>query len=87
MHTFIDLYNFLQQSNFKNITEWLEIKDWYGKEKQESIFRLFSKLRLIDKIEKYKICIGNFNLQYIKPITKNREIFYDEKNREIYLNE
>ena len=50
MHTFVDLYKFLQKSNFRHINEWLKIKDWNGKEKQESIFRLFSKMSLINKI-------------------------------------
>lgn len=46
MDTFIDLYNFLQIYTNDNIYEWLEDK-WEGKDKQESLLRLFAGLGLL----------------------------------------
>ena len=86
--TFIQLYEFLQNYENNSIIEWLNIP-WKGKDKQESLFRLFSKLGLISKLECYKICTGNFNLGTFTPIIDKRDIFYKKNNRgePIYLND
>ena len=78
MDTFIDLYTFIQ-SYEGNIIEWLEIP-WKGKDKQESLLRLFAGLGLIDKLNTYNICKGNFNLQTISIINSFRDIFYTDNN-------
>ena len=50
MNTFNELYKFLQLYEENNILNWLE-KPWNGKDKQESLLRLFAGLGLIDKIK------------------------------------
>jgi len=88
MKSFVDLYNYLRKSKFSNIIEWLEDDDkWVGKEKQESLLRLFASLGLISKLRDYKICIGNMNLGTLNEMKSKREIFYDKKNNEINLND
>jgi hypothetical protein len=83
MNTFKDLYQFLQKYNEDNIISWLKIP-WQGKDKQESLLRLFAGLGLIDKLEKYNVCNGNFNLQTIKKNESLKDVFYKENNL-IYL--
>ena len=61
--TFVDLYNFLQNYS-DNIISWLE-NPWKGKDKQESLLRLFAHLGLINKFKDYDICKGNFNSKTI----------------------
>lgn len=61
--TFEDLYNFLITSNltFDNF-----IKDnWEGKEKQESLFRLFCYLNIPKNFPNYCIAVGNYDKQTI----------------------
>lgn len=84
MDTFKDLYDFLKQYNEDNIIIWLE-EYWVGKDKQESLLRLFAGLGLIDKLKPYNMCKGNFNK---KTITKNisiKDVFYNENNNLINL--
>ena len=50
MDSFKDLYEFLQLYEENNILTWLE-KPWVGKDKQESLLRLFAGLGLIDKLK------------------------------------
>ena len=78
IRTFVDLYNFLISYNKDNILEWLK-DSWVGKDKQESLLRLFSGLGLIEKLKDFDICLGNFNLGNIKKIENYSEIFYDTK--------
>ena len=84
MNTFKDLYIFLQNNKEDNIIEWLN-KPWTGKDKQESLLRLFSGLGIINKLNKYKVCKGNFNLETINFIDSFKDIFYNEKNKLIKL--
>jgi hypothetical protein len=80
METFKDLYKFLQYFN-GDIIEWLKNDPWEGKDKQESLLRLFSGLGLIDKLKYYDVCKGNFNK---KTITKNvniKDLFYNKKGQ------
>lgn len=77
--TFEDLYNFLQTYD-GCILEWLNVS-WEGKDKQESLLRLFAGLGLITKLSEYHVCKGNFNLQTITNHTSLNDIFYDEKNK------
>ena len=73
--TFVDLYNFLQNYS-ENIVSWLENR-WEGKDKQESLLRLFSHLGLIDKFKDYGVCVGNFNNKTIRKRKSLKEAFYD----------
>ena len=84
--TYYDLYEFLYNHAKTNdsIIDWLNIP-WIGKDKQESIFRLFSYLELIKKLDNYNICIGNFNLQTLTKINSYKDIFLDNKNNLIKL--
>ena len=84
MNSFVELFNFLKTNESDNIKIWLE-DSWIGKDKQESLLRLFSKLKLIKKLEDYNICNGNFNLNSIKIIKNVNEIFYDNQNNLIKL--
>lgn len=65
--TYIDLYQYLQNSTYTDINDFLKIK-WTGKDKQESIFRLFSYLKLFDEFNVLKLQLteGNFNKSTIK---------------------
>ena len=82
--TFIDLYNFLQQYSDNNIISWLNIR-WKGKDKQESLLRLFAGLGLLDKINNnYNVCKGNFNLKTINKQTSYKDVFY-YNNEELFF--
>lgn len=76
IETFIEFFDLLKSLNQDEFLIWLTTP-WKGKDKQESVLRLFSKLGLIDKLKEYDMCNGNFNLKTIKPITEIREIFYE----------
>lgn len=84
MRTFKDLYEFLQNYENDNIIDWLK-DSWEGKDKQESLLRLFAGLGLIDKLNNYNICKGNFNTKTITIHTSKKDIFYDETNNLINL--
>lgn len=84
METFKDLYVYFQSYEKDNIITWLE-EPWVGKDKQESLLRLFAGLGLIEKLKSYDICKGNYNK---KTITKNntiKDVFYNEDNNLINL--
>ena len=49
LDTFKDLYEFLQIYENDNILCWLN-EPWQGKDKQESLLRLFASLGLIEKL-------------------------------------
>ena len=83
-YTFKDLYEFLQMYEENNILSWLE-KPWVGKDKQESLLRLFAGLGLIDKLKSYDICKGNFNEKTITKHTTMKDIFYNQECELIYL--
>jgi hypothetical protein len=84
--TFKELYNYLRKEyNEEDIYIFLD-KNWNGKDKQESIFRLFAKLGLINKLKNFKICNGNYNNGDIYEITKIEEIF-KINNKKINLND
>jgi hypothetical protein len=84
MKTFKDLYNFLQEYKEDNIISWLE-ESWKGKDKQESLLRLFAGFGLIDKLNKYTVCKGNFNLKTIEKYLTVKDIFYDKDKNLINL--
>ena len=87
MKTFIDLYEFLQSYEGDSIIEWLSDKNWKGKEKQESLSRLFFGLKILTRLQKYTPCKGNFNLGKITEHINFKDIFYNDKNRSIFLND
>ena len=83
--TYVDLYTFLQQYQTNDIKDWLSV-NWRGKDKQESLFRLFASLQIIQKCNTFDICKGNFNLQTIVKMSSFKEVFYhDTSNKPIYL--
>ncbi len=84
MKTFKDVYDFLQLHSDDSIFVWLS-EPWIGKDKQETILRIFAGLGLIDKIKQYYICKGNFNKKTIKKFTTIKDIFYNEKNELINI--
>jgi hypothetical protein len=71
MNTFIDLYNYLISINDIEFKTFLNSDQWIGKDKLESVFRLFSYLNLIEPLNNYKICDGNYTNN---TITKNNNI-------------
>lgn len=83
MKTYVELYDFLKNYD-GDIISWLE-ENWKGKEKQESLFRILSYLGVMDLINNYNICKGNYNLQTIKKIENINEIFYNDKGDPINL--
>ena len=84
MTTFIELYGFLQKYSGDSILPWLE-DAWVGKDKQESLLRLFACLNIMKQLNAYRMCGGNFNENTIVPYECMREIFYNEKNKAINL--
>jgi len=89
MRTNKELYLFLQSSrNDLEIRSWLSEKEegWNGKDKQESIYRLFARLGCISKINRdFHICHGNFNKNSIHRQKSIRDIFFTSKNEETCL--
>ena len=83
MNTYLELNEYLSNYN-DNFIKWLE-EHWIGKDKQESVLRLFASLSLIDKIKLYDICTGNFNLKTITKHKSIKDIYYNEKNIPISL--
>jgi len=79
MDTFKDLYKFIKNNEEKSIIPWLE-DPWVGKDKQESLLRLFAGHQLIDKLKQFDICKGNFNKKTITKMNEYKDIYYDEKN-------
>jgi hypothetical protein len=77
--TFKDLYTFLQNFEENNILNWLETP-WVGKEKQESLLRLFAGLGLIDKLKSFTVCKGNYNQKTIEKHNCIKDLFYHENN-------
>jgi len=81
--TFIDFYEFLR--SLEDIKPWLE-KPWDGKDKQESLLRLFAGHELMPKLKSYYICKGNFNKKTITKYSSIKDIFYDG-SKKINLND
>ena len=71
MNTFIDLYNHLITLDEPNFRLFLTSEQWIGKDKLESVFRLFAYLNLIEYFNDYKICDGNYTNN---TITKNNNL-------------
>jgi hypothetical protein len=84
MDTFKDLYEFLQLYEENNIITWLK-EPWVGKDKQESLLRLFAGVGLIDKIKSYDICKGNYNEKTITKHTTIKDVFYNHEDNLIKL--
>jgi hypothetical protein len=84
METFKELYEFIQKCEEVNIIKWLE-QPWVGKDKQESLLRLFAGLRLIDKLKLYDICKGNYNKKTIIKHTNIKDVFYNQEDNLINL--
>ena len=84
MRTFIDLYDYLSTLKSSSLLQWVG-NPWEGKNKLESLFRLFAGLGLIPKLTDYRVCSGNFNMESIQPHTSSREVFYNEGGLPICL--
>lgn len=84
MDTIKDLYEFIQLYDVDNIITWLE-EPWVGKDKQESLLRLFAGLGLIEKLKSYDICNGNYNEKTITKYTTIKDVFYNHDNQLINL--
>ena len=82
--TFVELHAHLQSTKKKSIIPWLKER-WGGKDKQESLLRLFAVLGLIEQLQSYSICKDNFNSGTSTPLEDMRGGYYDEKNDEIKL--
>jgi len=71
MNNFKDLFNYLKTIN--NIDNFL-LTNWKGKDKQESLFRLFAYLKCIPFFQSYNVCDGNLNKHTIKPLQSIQKI-------------
>jgi len=87
MKTYKQLFLSIQSLPDPNILNWLMTDKWKGKDKQETILRLFARLGLIPKINHFHMCSGNFNLNTIKTQVCIRDIFLTPKNKEVCLND
>ena len=73
--TFAHLFDYLTTIDDASIIEWLSSEErWNGKDKQESLLRLFAYLGLIDKFNNYDVCYGNFNNMTIKKLSNIGDI-------------
>lgn len=77
MNTFIDLYNYLISINEIEFDLFLKTDQWQGKDKLESVYRLFSYLRLFDCFNEYLICDGNYTNNTIT-INKNLKKLFEK---------
>ena len=77
MNTFIDLYNYLITINETEFDLFLKTEQWQGKDKLESVYRLFSYLRLFDCFNEYLICDGNYTNNTIT-INKNLKKLFEK---------
>ena len=84
MDTIKDLYEFLQTREESSIIPWL-YDPWVGKDKQESLLRLFAGLGLIDKLKSFNMCNGNYNKKTIVLNNTIKDVFYNSKNNLIKL--
>ena len=75
MNTFIDLYNLLKTLNNNEFELFLKTEQWVGKDKLESVFRLFSYLNLIEPFYDYKICDGNYTNNTISDNNDIKKLF------------
>ena len=75
MNTFIDLYNHLKTLNNNEFELFLKTEQWIGKDKLESVFRLFSYLNLIEQFYDYKICDGNYTNNTISDNNNIKKLF------------
>jgi hypothetical protein len=60
MKNFSQLYDVVMNIEENTIIPFLNEK-WIGKDKQESLFRLFAYLNVIKEFDNYSLCDGNFN--------------------------
>jgi len=76
MKNFSQLYDVVMNIKEDTIIPFLNEK-WIGKDKQESLFRLFAYLNVIKEFDNYSLCDGNFNEG---TLTKNtvRSILFDK---------
>ena len=75
MNTFIDLYNYLITINETDFDLFLKTDQWQGKDKLESVYRLFSYLRLFDCFNDYFICDGNYTNNTITSNSNLKKLF------------
>ena len=74
--TFAELYEYLRTQT--NIEDFLETKNkWIGKEKQESLLRLFTILKLVSLPYDCVMCYGNYNTGDITQTQMTDETFRD----------
>ena len=77
MRNFIELFEELKKYDL-SLKTYLSEK-WEGKDKQESVFRLFAYMGLIPEFtnitSSYSICDGNFNKGSIRPNTNKKILF------------
>ena len=59
--TFADVYEYLQKEySYPSIKPFLQ-ENWAGKEKQETLFRLFAYLGIIQDFKGFQVCSSSFN--------------------------
>jgi hypothetical protein len=80
MPTFIDLYNHLITLDETNFRLFLTSDQWSGKDKLESVFRLFAYLNLFEQFNDYKICDGNYTNNTITENNNITKLFEKELN-------
>jgi hypothetical protein len=83
MNTYYDLFDYLKTiQNEIELKKFLKTNDWRGKDKQESIFRLFSFLKLFPEFSSFDVCKGNFNKKTFK--TENSlQILLNQKLKDV----
>ena len=72
------------QTPEKDIGKWL-LSPWVGKDKQESLLRLFAGLGVIQKLKLYHICNGKYNKNTISNNKSVKDVFLTKENKLIKL--
>jgi hypothetical protein len=85
----VQLYDATRRHPGNSIAGWTydPSSPWFGKEKQESLLRLFAYLKCIPAIEKYTVCVGNFNKGSVAPAPDLRALFYRPDGAAVELND
>jgi hypothetical protein len=80
LKTVVDLKNFLDSHDEESIEPWLN-ESWEGKDKLESLLRIFASYNLFPQFKNYTLCCGNFNNKTLNKQTSIKQAFvYNGKN-------
>ncbi len=69
---FSEFYEHLLEKDYSNVGEFLK-ENWKGAEKQETLIRLFAFLGIVNELNGFTPCSGNFNMKTIQAVKTDAE--------------